>query len=241
MTHLFAASWCTASGSASLDRFASLHGAALRTAAANLLATLFAAADFLTSLRAARRRGAGLHFLASLRRFASLGGFASLDRFAALHGAAALRTAATNLAATLLAATLFDARRRGASLHFFASLRRFASLGGFASLDRFAALNNCTALGAAATNLAAALFVAALFDARSRLASLRGASGWRTSLRSCTTCRLTTTLQQTSLGVGDGDYGHQSGHNRRRQQDTTVHGSYSFVKKNRVGYSRILA
>jgi hypothetical protein len=91
----------------------------------------------------------------------------------------------------------------------------------------------------AATNLVATLFAATLFAAaRRRLAGLRSTCGGRTCMRSRTTGWLTTTTaEQTGPGVGDAGQGHQSGRGQRRQQDTTVHGRYSFVRKNRMGYA----
>jgi hypothetical protein len=61
-------------------------------------------------------------------------------------------------------------------------------------------------------------------------------------LRSCTGSGCTATVvEQIRPRSGDADHRRQSGNGQRRQQNTTVHGRYSCVRKNPMGYSRKMA
>ncbi len=219
-------------GGTSLDRLTALHGtAALRTAGPGLTAM-----PNLAALRsAARGRLAALHGFASLR--SASGGRTGLDLFAALHGAAALRTAGPGLTAMPnLAALRSAARGRLAALHGFASLR--SASGGRTGLDRLAALDRLTALDRAAAlrtagpRLTALPHTATLRSAARRLASLHLLTSLRGTRSRRTSGRLTTAFaEQTRLHRGDTSHRPQGGYGQCREQDTTQHGRYSFVRK----------
>jgi hypothetical protein len=77
---------------------------------------------------------------------------------------------------------------------------------------------------------------AVLRAAGAGLAASLFAASRRTSGRGTGLYCFATIAKQSGLGVGDADGNNDGYHYQRRQQNTTVHGRYSLLGKNLVGY-----